>query len=192
MSGGTIRVPRERAERIANELVGMLAPACTSITIAGSLRRLRPTIGDIDLVCQPRLIPMLDMFGDPEGPVHNALSELCDAYVDEGQLSKRSDINGRPSWGASLKRAVFRGLNVDIQSVSDPQTLGAWLLIRTGPAEFNKKLVTPRRQGGWLPAGVEFKDGFQLWSWGERVPTPTERSVFEALGLPYREPWDRG
>lgn len=187
-----LRVPREQAERIAARLVEMLAPACTSITIAGSIRRLRSSIGDIDLVVQPLLIPTLDMFELPTGEPHNALTALCDAYVEEGQLARRLDVNGRPSWGASLKRAEFRGLNVDIQSVTDPHTLGAWLLIRTGPAEFNKKLVTPRRQGGWLPAGFEFKDGFQLWSWGERVLTPTERSVFEALGLGYREPWDRG
>lgn len=67
-------------------------------------------------------------------------------------------------------------------------TWGAWLLIRTGPAAFNKAIVTPTWQGGLLPSGFEWKDGFKLHRFGGRVDTPTEESVFEALGLEYKAP----
>jgi DNA polymerase/3'-5' exonuclease PolX len=191
VSAGT-RVPLAEATLHAQQLVGMLAPACLSITVAGSIRRRKPDVGDIDLVCVPILVDDIDMFGEATGEPYNALSALCDSYAADGVLRKRLDVNGRPSWGESLKRAEYAGLAVDIQSVTDPDTLGAWLLIRTGPASFNKALVTERRQGGLLPSGFKFRDGFKLYRWDERVPTPDERSVFDALGISYLEPWERG
>lgn len=192
MSGAGTRVPLEDAEYIAGELKAELVDYCSRIVIAGSIRRRSTTCGDIDLVCEPTTEPLLDMFGQEAGESLDHLDEGCTYLLGQGVLSQRLDANGRPSWGTRLKRAIYGGMAVDIQAVHDADTWGAWLLIRTGPAEFNKRLVTPRRQGGWLPAGFQFKDGFQLWAWDERIPTPTERSVFDALGLGYREPWDRG
>ena len=192
MSNTDTRWAWDFAKQQADDLVALLEPACRSILIAGSIRRLKPEIGDIDLVCVPRIEQEPGgLFGD-EISERDILHETCCDLVDQGVLQKRRDKNGRPSWGAHLKRAAFRGLNVDIQAVTDPTTLGAWIAIRTGPAEFNKAIVTPRHQGGLLPSGMEWKDGFKLHRYGGRVETPNERSVFDALGLPYLEPSERG
>lgn len=190
MSSGQ-RIPLEDAEYIAGELRALISDYCHFTEIAGSIRRRAWTAGDIDLVCVPTIATELDLFGNP-GEQRDLLDERLTTLVEHGEIDRRLDVNGRVSWGKSLKRAIYGGMAVDIQAVHDADTLGAWLLIRTGPAGFNKALVTPKRNGGLLPAGCEFKDGFQLWKWGERVPTPTERSVFDALGIEYREPWDRG
>lgn len=191
MSGAAVRLPYEEARGIAHEMVRLLEPACKSVKIAGSIRRAKLDIGDIDLVIEPLLIPTPDLFGGEDGPPVNAFNDLCDEMVELGIWAKRLDKNGRQCWGSDLKRAVYRGLSVDLQTVSDHDTWGMWFLIRTGPAAWNKRIVTPQRKGGLLPAGCEFRDGFQLWRWGERIPTPTERSVFEALGIDFLNPWER-
>ena len=188
MSSGE-RVPLAEARKIALDLVWRIEDVCESVHLAGSIRRQKPDIGDIDLVCEPTILPALDMFGEPiPGQDEDLLTILLDEMVTLGRLDKRLDKNGRASWGPSLKRAVYRGLAVDIQAVTDPSTLGMWMVIRTGPADFNKRLVTPRWQGGLLPPGFEVRGGLRLYSGGGRVPTPTERSVFEALSIPWVAP----
>lgn len=187
MSAGT-RVPLEEARKVATELVYLLDDYCARIEIAGSIRRQKPDIGDIDLVVEPWVGDVLDMFGQPSGEKANATDERIAQLVSDRKLAKRLDKNGRAAWGPQLKRGIYHGLNVDIQSVLDPTTWGMWMLVRTGPADFNRRIVTPRWQGGLLLAGMEVRDGFQLFRGGGRVETPTELSVFEAYGLDYVEP----
>jgi DNA polymerase/3'-5' exonuclease PolX len=192
MSSATTRVPLGVARKIADELVAFLAPACARIEIAGSIRRERPDIGDIDLVCSPTIErEAAGLFGD-EFTERDLLHDLCCRRADEGILERRRDKNDRATWGPNLKRALFCGLSVDLQAVTDPSVWGAWYLIRTGPAEFNKALVTPVWQGGKMPAGFDWHSGFQLHRYGGRVETPTEAAVFDALGYVYQEPHERG
>ena len=169
----------------------MLAPACHRIEVAGSIRRRAIEVGDIDLVCEPKTRPLLDLFGEPTGETIDELHSLLSRMAEDGVVRKRLDKNGRASWGKRLKRAIYRGTSVDVQSVTDSDAWGFWLLVRTGPSTLNKALVTPRHQGGLLPAGFEIRDGFKLFRAGGRVPTPTEEDVFRELGLPYLEPCDR-
>lgn len=191
MSATTGRLPLVDARAVAAELVGLLADVCERIEIAGSIRRERPDIGDVDLVCIPRIEPVSDLFGEPTGRAIDFLDARCNELLASSSLGQRFDKNGRPSWGARLKRARYRGLNVDLRACPDPGTWGAWLLISTGPAAWNKALVTPRSQGGRLPPGFEWRSGFQLYRFGGRVETPEEADVFEALGMSFVEPRER-
>ncbi len=188
---GNERVPWTWAAIVAEELRTLLLPACTRIEIAGSIRRVTETVGDIDLVCEPITRPLTDMFGDPIGEDQDELHDLIQRIERAGTIEKRLNKNGVPSWGRDLKRAVYRGIAVDIQAVHDATTWGAWLAIRTGPADFNKAIVTPVHQGGLLPSGFEFRGGFRLYRFGGRVETPTEESLFAALGIPWMDPVDR-
>ena len=187
MSGGE-RIPLDEALRAARALAYLIKDACVRVEIAGSIRRKKPTIGDIDLVVEPFVADVFDMFGEASGETANLTDERLQELVAAGKVGTRLDRNGRPTWGEQLKRATYHGLNVDIQSVLDVDTWGMWMLIRTGPADFNRRMVTPRWQGGLLPPGMEVRDGFQLWRMGARVPTPTEQDVFAAYGLDYVEP----
>jgi DNA polymerase/3'-5' exonuclease PolX len=190
VSAGT-RIPLVEAVQIADALVALLAPACERLVVAGSIRRGKADIGDIDLVCEPKIERESGgLFGD-QLTDRDLLHDLATRLAEQGELERRYDKNGRPTWGTSLKRAVYRGLAVDLQAVPDPTTWGAWVLIRTGPASFNKAIVTPRYQGGLLPSGFEWKDSFRLHRYGGVLPTPTEESIFEAIGLPYVTPQDR-
>lgn len=67
---------------------------------------------------------------------------------------------------------------------------GLLQVIRTGPNEFSKHLVTQRAKGGWLPDGLQVRDG-AIWRQAGLLPTWDEQDVFEALGLPFLRPEQR-
>ncbi|RYD50171.1 MAG: hypothetical protein EOP83_24365, partial [Verrucomicrobiaceae bacterium] len=57
------RFPREAALVVAGELVHLLGPVCERIAIAGSLRRDKPEVGDVEILFVPRIEERpLDMF----------------------------------------------------------------------------------------------------------------------------------
>ena len=50
----------EKAKAIAEELKSLLEPACEKMVIAGSIRRQKPEVGDIELLCIPRYVTGVD------------------------------------------------------------------------------------------------------------------------------------
>lgn len=59
--------PLSDAKRIADSLVKSLNIHCERIYIAGSVRREKEFVKDIEIVCQPRMTVLKDMFGWNEG-----------------------------------------------------------------------------------------------------------------------------
>ena len=62
-----------KALEIANRLVELLSPFCEKINIAGSCRRGKPDVGDIEIVCSPKILILKDMFGGDEGIVREPM-----------------------------------------------------------------------------------------------------------------------
>ena len=54
MSKSVERRPLEQAQNIAWELVKVLGPLCEELEVCGSIRRMKPTVGDIDLLVVPK------------------------------------------------------------------------------------------------------------------------------------------
>lgn len=188
MSATKTRLPRTEAVSLAWEVLALLSPYCERIEVCGSIRRGRETCGDIELVCIPIVdqIEQHDMFG-PVGTVQlDRLHNRCIELVREGQLFHRLDKNGHMAFGGRHKRLSYRGFGVDLFAVKPPNQWGPIHLIRTGSAQFVKRLVTPEEQGGWCPKGLYFRDG-QVWRIGYQGPaepldTPSEIDVFRAIG----------
>ena len=152
----------KQAAALAQEVVERLAPFCERIAVAGSIRRRRPFPRDIDLVLIPK----------NQGQLALALNELGDA----------------PVAGKKLERRLYKGVQVDIYFAT-PETWATLLLIRTGSKESNIRLTTLAKRRGWHL----FANGKGLYNEkDERIAGDTEESFFEALGLPYAEPWNRG
>lgn len=187
MSAATQRLPLAEATAIADELAELIGPGCERLEIAGSIRRGAPTVGDIDILAAPKLVPMLDMFDQPIGAV-DALGNLLDELCGQQVIRQWRGAKNQPCWGKDLKRFIFRDLDVQVQSVRDPGTWGFWMIVRTGPMRFSKRMVTPRSAGGALPPGCEVRDSFHLYRFGGVVECPDEQSVFAALGLPWIPP----
>ena len=78
------RIPRARALMLAQGLIETLRPHCERIEIAGSLRRGKPDVGDIELVCIPKADEMRDLFGGV------TLADLESART--ASLNARTDI----------------------------------------------------------------------------------------------------
>ena len=182
---------RLRAEHFRAEL----EPFCQRIEIAGSIRRRKPDgIHDVELVCISKPQGRLN-FG--ELPVPQLLKHLDELRAVGTVLPRRNKLGRNIAWGEKERAATWDGTAVDI-FVTNSARWGVILLLRTGPAEFNKCLVTSETMGGRVPTGYYFEGG-ELWravahtvdGKPERIPTSEESAVFRTLGLPWMDPWER-
>ena len=151
----------ERAQKTAEAVVKRLAPYCKKIEVAGSVRRKRPWPKDIDLVLIPH-----DLWN-----LHHEIMGL-------GQVRMS---------GSKIIRVMVGSTQVDIY-IADENTWATLLLIRTGSAENNIRLATLAKKRGWHLAASG--DGLFNEN-GERIAGDTEESIYEALQVPWQEPWER-
>ncbi len=164
------KIPLETARRLAEQVIKRLSPYCKKktdgrtpyIEIAGSVRRRKPQVKDIEVL----LIPV-------------ASWEFNTEIKSLGHINK----------GGSKYVQVDMGMcNLDLFFATE-ETWGTLLLIRTGSAENNIRLCTRAKDMGWhLHA-----DGSGLFNAeGRRIAGDTEQSIYNALGLPYKRPEERG
>jgi DNA polymerase/3'-5' exonuclease PolX len=180
------RYPLTQAESIAGELLAILTPYVERIIVAGSIRRRKPLVGDIEILYVPRL-GTGDLFGgDPEDLVASRLEIM----LREGLLEKRPNINGATAWGEKNKLAIHvpSGIPVDFFRTAE-ESWNNYLVCRTGPAESNLAIAREARTMGlkWTPYGP----GFESLETGEAYPVFSEKAVFATVGIPFRAPEDR-
>lgn len=158
------------AEAIAAKYIGLLAPVCSRLMVAGSIRRRKPEVGDIEICC----IPNPDTVFFP----------LLGKVIKDGPRFKQYELE--------------EGIKLDLFIVLPPAEWGVLYTIRTGPPEFSRKIVTQRNKGGLLPNFMAVKDG-ALWRGGgkgytigdQKIPTPEETDFFQAIGLDWIKPEKR-
>lgn len=184
---------------IAERLVAALAPACDRIEIAGSLRRQKPQVRDIEIVAIAKVDdqPSDDIWGTPEpvdrleGSIASALRAGFIAPRDVEQHRADGSIEFQTKLGPAFKALVFQGIPVDLFIVRPPATWGVIFGLRTGPGDWNTRLVMDckaigrRVEGGQV---VAWHGGSGSW---RAVPTPEEADFFRAVGQPWVEPRDR-
>lgn len=83
-----------------------------------------------------------------------------------------------------VERQVYDSIKVDVFTATF-RTWGYIFMLRTGPAEFSKWLVTELKKNGYKPEGGEVLYGAHVES------TPTEQTVFNMIGMSYLKPEDR-
>ena len=172
------------AGSVATEFMETLAVVCERIEIVGSIRRLRPTVNDIDLIAIPRFIESKDdtLFGETVklNLLDQKLSELC---LDQSLLLEAN--------GEKIKR--FRKpvgeqtISIDLY-VAAESTWWTLFLIRTGSREHNIKLAFRA-----IDLHMQLKaDGSGLISpGGSLIQILSEQEIFKHLRLPYRAPEER-
>jgi DNA polymerase/3'-5' exonuclease PolX len=181
------RVPLGDAEVLAFRLMEIFGPVCERIQVAGSIRRRKGDVGDIELVMIPRHESVPDpasLFGDQTVPVNRQYELAC--RLRGAELLDRVDVNGRPCFGEAYQRVVFEGVAVDL-FCTNAEEWGITLAVRTGSADFARKLMTPKVNGGFLQMGQRVQ-GWRLIDRGVTVPTPEEEAFFEAIELPWISP----
>lgn len=181
--GAKRRYPAEAAWAVARELVDYLAPACERIEVAGSLRRGRADVGDVELLCIPAIIKGgVNLLGPTYA---DALEEKLAAALASGRLAWRLNSRGRKVYGRLNKLLVHvvSDIPVDVFSTT-PQNWGMAFLVRTGPKEFNIRVMKRFHDlgmRGHAYGGVADSDGPEL-------NCPTEEEVFRLLDWQYVPP----
>lgn len=180
----------------------LFAGSDTRWEFAGSVRRRKPDVGDIEHVVMAEWErTQVGLFAD-DASSHQATSVLrrrVDELLASGQLQLHRYSDGRTRNGDRYMGLEFRGRLHEI-FVADEQNWGCILAIRTGPADYSKQLVTRLRDRGYrqhegylyrvhltpLTRGwIEFDDG----TFGEQVMCPEERDyITRRAGLPWLQP----
>jgi len=188
------RYARAEAEAVAIALRGLLESACERLAIAGSLRRGKPEVGDVELVYVPRVAERVtDLLGGTRR-VDLAAVEV-DRLLAAGLLRKRRNAAGHEAWGAKNKLAVHvpTGIPVDLFATCE-ESWWNYLVCRTGPAALNKRIAEAAIAKGWRwnPYGPGFSRGSKAAGNLEVRRMESEQEVFAFVDLPYRSPDRRG
>lgn len=181
------RYPWAVAMQVAEEIVFSFASCCERIEIAGSLRRKKPEVGDIEIlfVSKDSIDPMSLFFEKIGNQADVCIREL----EANGILARRLNMLGRQVYGPKnkLMRHVASGIPVDLFETTEECWYNA-LVCRTGPAELNKAIAAAAIAKGWH--WNVYGPGFSRPD--EAHPVRSEREVFEFVGLPYSKPDRRG
>lgn len=172
----------------ARSLVDALKPFTERIVIAGSLRRKKPTVGDIEILYIPKVVDEPDGFFDKKR-VDVANREL-NRMLDAGLLSRRPSKIGVFTWGQSNKLAIHTasGIPTDFFATSE-HNWWVSLVIRTGSKETNLRLTSgAQHRGRSLNA---YGCGVTELRTQKIIPADSEQKVFELCGVPYLEPHER-
>ncbi|KWX00081.1 phosphoesterase [Carbonactinospora thermoautotrophica] len=157
------RVPVNVAMELAEEIVAELSrvAGCRRCVYAGSLRRWRETIGDIDILAAAQ----------QPGPLMDAFTSL--PYVD--YVVAHGDTK------SSIR--TTKGLQVDLRVVA-PDAWGAALQYFTGSKQHNIRIreIAVHKKLKLSEYGL-----FDARS-GERIVSESEEEVYERLGLPWIDP----
>jgi DNA polymerase beta thumb len=181
---------------IARKFVAFLEKHCTRVMIAGSLRRQKQLVSDIEILFISRVTRVKDpqdLFGDGAAVELSAANLAIDALLDSGLIVKRPNKNGYFTWGPENKLAIHvaSGIPVDFFATTEEKWWNA-LVVRTGPKELNKRIAGAALRMGWEwhAYGSGFTRG-EGKSSIDRVIAKSEHDVFHHVGLPYQEPKDR-
>ena len=160
---GRARTPLARAREIAARVAEALAAhgGADRIEVAGSLRRMRETVKDIDILVTST---------EP--------ARVIETFVS---LPSILEVSARGDTKASVRHA--EGLRIDLRVV-EPDAFGAALQYFTGSKDHNVRLrELARRQGLSVSEYGVFDE-----ETGVRVAGKTEAEVYGVLGLPYIPP----
>ena len=172
MSTGT-KLSWTEAAAIAQRLTTELLQVAARVKTAGSVRRRKEEVGDIEIVVEPRTVE-IGLFAEPKPDVE-IIRETASGW---GILLKAGE--------KSIQAQLLDGTKVDLFLVTPPAQWGSILAIRTGPAELSKHAVTCM-----LERGYRHREGRVIDRRGELVPTPTEEEFFRLAGLPCLPPQRR-
>ncbi len=157
------RMPLGHALALAEELARALGAVrgVAQVTVAGSIRRARETVGDIDILAAAA----------DSGPVMAEFAALPQVAAVLEKGGTRASVRHRD------------GIQVDLRVV-EPQSFGAALQYFTGSAQHN---IRVREMAGRLGLKVSEYGVFEEAS-GRRLAGATEEEVYAAVGLPWIPP----
>ena len=162
-----------KAKQIADSIVELLQTHCERINIAGSIRREKPEVKDIEIVYVPKknqkdliaIFQIVNAWPKVKGqPLGKYTQRIIPALIGEGETIALDLFQAsRDNWGLQLA-------------------------IRTGPAEYSHKMLAAR----WCGMKYQSRGGI-LYSLatGKAEPMREEKDLFDFLNIPFTEPRNR-
>ncbi len=154
----------EKALKIAESVLAQLSPHCERIEIAGSIRRKKPEVKDIEIVAIPKpyetglfangIVPIVEQWQKVKG-------ELPCKYT---------------------QRVLPEGIKLDL-FFATRENWGLIFAIRTGSAEYSHKVLG----SAWVKKGYHSNGGY-LYAGNQRITVLEEKDLFERIGVDYVEP----
>jgi DNA polymerase/3'-5' exonuclease PolX len=154
----------EEAIVIAQQVRDILEPYCQRIAIAGSIRRRKPEVGDIEILAIPK-------------PYEVGLFESGIATI----VNKWQKVKGELPCKYT-QRILPEGIKLDL-FFAVPTNWGYQLAIRTGSAEYSHKVLAST----WAALGYKGVDGHLTYN-GEIVVLKEEADLFNLLDMPLLDP----
>lgn len=204
MSKG-VGVPLGLAQTLADGLLSVLENYCDEVRVAGSVRRMKPIVHDLEIICLASEHKMATLFG---APVAMETTAVDDALVEIGKDSATLGWVLDPrKQGKVQKRLIHKrtGFLCDIYVCLDERAFGTWMIVRTGPRAFSIDLMKKARS-----LNMFFADGFLLHNHMPHhliknsrgyckdgaacdliIPLRRESDVFETLKMRYLTPEKR-
>lgn len=156
-----------KAESIAQKVRAELEPHCARVEIAGSVRRKKPEVGDIEVVAIPK-------------PYDVGLFESGIATVVNLWPKVRGELPCKYT-----QRRHPEGIALDL-FFATPDNWGLIFAIRTGSADFSHHVLAR----GWVSHGYKSVDGM-LTRDGETIRVPEEEDLFRMIGIAWIPPEER-
>jgi len=194
----TEKLPLELAEEFALRYLQLLRPHCHRIELAGSIRRRKPMVHDIEIVCIERYagaaFAVLSQYRSSQR-IPPKQFWRCNGPRYKCFLDRRS-----PSAGGGTEGGVSLDVQVDL-FITEPQRWGWTYFIRTGSQDWNKAHLQRIRGMGYLiennrllahvgAQGDAPSVGARhvVPARGQYIEFPEEQAIFDFLGLPFVEP----
>lgn len=158
----TTRIPLGRAWPAAQEILAQLrqVPGVTAAEAGGSLRRMRATVGDLDLLAAA-----------------NDSAVVMEAFTNHPEVAR---VLGKGATKSSVE--YVHGLRAQLW-VHPPERFGTALQYATGSKDHNVRLRELA-----LKKGLSLSDQAFLKEDGHEILCATEEEVYEILGLPWIPP----
>ncbi|MEO8666551.1 MAG: hypothetical protein ABI462_13750 [Ignavibacteria bacterium] len=153
-----------KAVTLAEEIIRIIKPYCNKLEIAGSVRRKKEIVKDIELVVTT--------------PDVKTLKNKLGLF-----LLKENKIPFLKS-GNKYINFLYKGYKFDL-FVAAEDNFGLTFLSRTGSAEFTTRMLAHWKK---ITSGGSSVNGYLHDKEGNKYLTPTEESVFELLMLNFVDP----
>jgi DNA polymerase/3'-5' exonuclease PolX len=156
------------AKQLADELIEVMKPYCLKIEIAGSVRRKKEQVHDIEICLVP----------ENANKLFNVLGKFLLQQNKNFKYTKN---------GSRYKQFVYKDSQVDL-FIAKPDNWGIIFLVRTGSAAFSTKMLAAWKK---VSEGGYSKDGYLYDKNDKIIYTYEENDVFRLCKMDFVEPEDR-
>lgn len=173
--------------KVAKQLCDCLTPFSERLIVAGSMRRRKLKVSDLELLYIPVFkTEKVDLISEAQV---NQFDKMLDLLLREKILAKRKNVLGSEVWGEKNKLAIHvpTGMPVDFFSTT-PECWHNYLVCRTGGSRNNTLIAEAYKRKGmqWNPYSPGFTDRD-----GTQKCNDSEAAVYVNCGLRYLHPHER-